>query len=1029
VALLVTASSEKRVEPFYWVAWIIAPIVALWRLVEHLLLLLTVAFQWVVARVIIFVPPTLKHRSIKLRYFDEILPVEIEAINRRRRAFREAISKGGRFLGRDDVAPVEAKKAFDKSREAGQSIEEQGKYSPFDKRSDAPPSDRDPNNPDYPRTRPQPTPSDLTGLALSGGGIRSAAVCLGALQGLHEHRIFPSIDYLSTVSGGGYTGCCLSAALSKGRGPFPFGEDMRDTQALMHLRNFSNYLLPRGRSVIRNAAEIAVVFLRGFIANFVRVFTAIVSLALLTQYVFPDRRFLSKKNFVLHLLDKTLTLLGISEGFVSQWLHFSASVLLGRFGYGEEAASNLLAFPFSFTIILLALLSLVLTIWVLIRSVLAIARQEAVNCRCIGDGVFLVTTVAFAFLDLQPVAVDFLNRLYDQSVPSQREQTISMARGIAAFLVIFSFTTAIFASWLGQFLNKARNSGSWKELALQGATRLLIFVTASVLPITLWVGFLYLSSWGIHDQKVPVPFELSPEKVRQVSIEVFVVFMAVTLLLDANSYSLHRLYRDRLSKAFLFDPHGRYAGDPPSLDSLKISEILRDTDGPYHIINAAMNVQGSEEANRRGRDADFFIFSPAFIGSDLTSYAPTRETVVADATDMEDQDRALNLAAAMAISGAAVSANMGANTVRYLSPTLALLNIRLGYWLRNPRDLAKNAVSFPRSFARFLGRLIRRHFYLIMEMMNLLDEKRAYVYLTDGGHIENLGAYELLKRGCQLIIVIDSEADSTMSFSSLLKLERYARIDLGVRIALPWERIALTTRRVEESLQSSASPLMPGKGPHCAVGRIIYGTGAEGIIVYFKSSLSGDEKDYLLDYKRRHPDFPHETTGDQFFTEEQFEVYRALGFHIVDGFSKMTTSAGWRRNREGAGRRRRDFRALAVGPRLGATTGLGRAGSTPRDGDRACVAAPQRRRQASASRRSGLGGRSCTRLCGGRERGFRLGGRAVASFRKTSRRAAQIAGQGRREGHRIVALGRRRIAGAGREGRAAIRSRRPPLVR
>ena len=74
------------------------------------------------------------------------------------------------------------------------------------------------------------------------------------------------------------------------------------------------------------------------------------------------------------------------------------------------------------------------------------------------------------------------------------------------------------------------------------------------------------------------------------------------------------------------------------------------------------------------------------------------------------------------------------------------------------------------------------------------------------------------------------------------------------------------------------------EGPHCGVGRIFYENGAEGIIVYFKSSLTGDEKDYVLDYKKRYPAFPHETTSDQFFSEEQFEVYRALGFHMVDGF-------------------------------------------------------------------------------------------------------------------------------------------------
>jgi hypothetical protein len=55
------------------------------------------------------------------------------------------------------------------------------------------------------------------------------------------------------------------------------------------------------------------------------------------------------------------------------------------------------------------------------------------------------------------------------------------------------------------------------------------------------------------------------------------------------------------------------------------------------------------------------------------------------------------------------------------------------------------------------------------------------------------------------------------------------------------------------------------------------------VLIYIKASLSGDENDYVLSYKAGHPDFPHETTADQLFSEEQFEAYRALGEHIAVG--------------------------------------------------------------------------------------------------------------------------------------------------
>src|SRR6185503_16110116 len=156
-----------------------------------------------------------------------------------------------------------------------------------------------------------------------------------------------------------------------------------------------------------------------------------------------------------------------------------------------------------------------------------------------------------------------------------------------------------------------------------------------------------------------------------------------------NANSLHRLYRDRLSKAFLFDPTPRddqapgrneasidQGRDFPQLDQMRLSALSVEH-APYHLINAALNIQGSDYANRRGRNADFFLFSPRHVGSWATGYAATR--------DFEREAPQLDLATAVAISGAAASSNMGANSIRPLTPTLALLNVRLGYWLKNPR--------------------------------------------------------------------------------------------------------------------------------------------------------------------------------------------------------------------------------------------------------------------------------------------------------------------------------------------------------
>lgn len=352
---------------------------------------------------------------------------------------------------------------------------------------------------------------------------------------------------------------------------------------------------------------------------------------------------------------------------------------------------------------------------------------------------------------------------------------------------------------------------------------------------------------------------------------IVLILALLSLALKPNANSLHRLYRDRLSNAFLFRrklPQDSGPYPVTAVTYLPLSELSHKF-SPYHLTNAALNIQNSRQVNQRGRDADFFLFSAKYVGSDSTGYIATK--------DIEPELIPLDLGTAMAISGAAAASNMGAN-LRQWSTTLALLNVRLGYWFPHPKYVRRNS--------RWLKFLQTSNLYLLSEMFGLLRESTAYVYLTDGGHIENLGLYQLLRRRCQLIIVIDAEADPKMAFNSFIKAERYARIDLGTRIDLPWYKIRDTTLEVNRVIgdKGDTGQLISRGGPHCALGTIHYPKGQEGFLLYFKASLSGDENDYVINYKSRYPSFPHETTGDQFFSEEQFEVYRNLGFHVVQGF-------------------------------------------------------------------------------------------------------------------------------------------------
>lgn len=359
--------------------------------------------------------------------------------------------------------------------------------------------------------------------------------------------------------------------------------------------------------------------------------------------------------------------------------------------------------------------------------------------------------------------------------------------------------------------------------------------------------------------------------------------------LTPNASSLHRLYRDRLETAFALSlasppPMGKRA-DKRAEDRLTLSRLaaLQNTQpglcGPFPVINAAINIPASPTVNSRGRNADFFTFTPTHVGSEATGWVSTDL--------MEMAERQLDLATAVAISGAAVSSSMGRVGIPMLAFTLALFNARLGFWLRNPRALLQRVKAGQPAEAAVEAAKKEdwRIAYLALEMFNRLDENRSRVYVTDGGHLENLGLYQLLKRRCRFIVVVDAEADPGLDCAALVDAERFARIDQGVRIELPWEAIR-DAHRVRQAavLKGEVPPKSPATA-HAAVGRIIYSDGkepAEGVILYVKASVTGDENDYVLDYARRYPQFPHEPTADQFFSEEQMEAYRALGFHAMD---------------------------------------------------------------------------------------------------------------------------------------------------
>jgi hypothetical protein len=347
---------------------------------------------------------------------------------------------------------------------------------------------------------------------------------------------------------------------------------------------------------------------------------------------------------------------------------------------------------------------------------------------------------------------------------------------------------------------------------------------------------------------------------------------ALSLVININKFSLHSMYRNRLIRAYLGAsrlPEYRqerrpnlFTGFDPD-DNVELHHLTTEHSGirkPFHILNIAINLVRGENLAWQQRKAQSFTASPLFCGSWNLGYR--RSSQYGTAGQLR---KAITLGTALAISGAAASPNMGYHSAPAVTFLLAFFNVRLGWWLGNPGPAGRN--TFDRSCPRIAVRP------LLAETFGLTDAANPYVYLSDGGHFENLGLYEMVLRRCHYIVVSDGSCDMDRSFTDLGNAIRKIRIDLGIDIEIETELLEFQP----ESRMSRA---------HFALGLIRYDRvdqgATAGLLIYLKPSLTGNEPADVTEYSNGHEEFPHEPTADQFFDESQFESYRALGFHIAE---------------------------------------------------------------------------------------------------------------------------------------------------
>jgi len=338
-------------------------------------------------------------------------------------------------------------------------------------------------------------------------------------------------------------------------------------------------------------------------------------------------------------------------------------------------------------------------------------------------------------------------------------------------------------------------------------------------------------------------------------------------MIPVNKFSLAGMYRYRLVRSFLGASRaGRspnpFTGFDPA-DDFPIAEMSPVR--PLHVTNATLNMVADTQLGRQERKAEPFTVSPLHAGCAAIGYRPVAE-YAADAHGC-----GITLGTAITISGAAASPSMGMYSTPALTFLMTLLNARLGAWLGNPGPAGRDTWPYAEP--------ARGAMLFIDELLGRTTDRRPYVYLSDGGHFDNLGLVEMVRRRCRFIIVVDAGADPEYGFTDLASAVRRIRIDLGVRIVL--DAVDIDAAR-------------QGKGnPHCLTGTIHYdqvdGGNAVGTLVYFKPALSGDEPVDVRNYAAGHPSFPHESTLNQWFSEAQFESYRVLGAHSVEAVAGVDT--------------------------------------------------------------------------------------------------------------------------------------------
>jgi GNAT superfamily N-acetyltransferase len=729
---------------------------------------------------------------------------------------------------------------------------------------------------------PKRPPRALCGLALSGGGMRSATFNLGLLQGLHQLKLLGLFDYLATVSGGGYTGGFWTAwrhHAAKKQSPllFPTVDDRSrgaHLREVRHLREFSNFLRPRMGLLSPDTGRMMTAMLSAILPSLLATLSLLVltllawhGLAWLLLAGWPEGQ---PAPFTRRLLSGAVMFL-----VTCAWLCFCERRLLAQEQRVKEVrrddtrpaapdtpASGQKGFHYDVMASVLTSL-LVLGLWLL-----------QLNERLHVFSPALAWVAAAGVLVLRRWS---LSRWMTQ--PSQCQKTSASDRILSRLLILAALWSVFSAFWLaGQLIRENPHVQSYQAWAKTGLVGFIVALTTAFAKLQQLFG--RQTNKPVSPTRKSTAKALLPQFLAYAILALLVLAMVLLLqaveengwrwlgvpllvagaltvftlrFFDPNNVGLHGFYRSRLARTFIGAAHGNAPGQTElhEDDDLALDE-LKQRSGPFHLICCAANDLSPEDPMLnlyRGATSAVLSSEGFSVGGEGRRWAELRGAGAQVPT----------LAAAMTASGAALNSHMGSMSMRMgraVTFLMTAFNLRLGLWWPHP-----TRARDPRKQHAWVG----WPFY--QELLGRSRARSEQVLLSDGGHFENLALYELVRRRCQFILVSDCGMDTETEFNDFANAVRRVREDFQVEI-----RIDLSPLRPEANGQSRQT---------IVAGDIEYPDGNTGVLLLVKPTMLGNEPADITHYKARNAAFPHESTGDQFYDEAQWEAYRRLGEHAA----------------------------------------------------------------------------------------------------------------------------------------------------